>query len=123
MNYHCSPVVKVIHPITVCLHFLGLHFVLLLLYHHHYRYHYCISYLICFSFIRNPTPDAESAPQGVVWPTAGANKNNLTYYVFDHALAEPIYDVKPLHISVVPGKFKDRMDFWDSLPLRENQEE
>ncbi|XP_021925827.1 venom carboxylesterase-6-like [Zootermopsis nevadensis] len=71
----------------------------------------------------NPTPDAKSAPQGVVWPTAGANKNTLVYYVLDHAPAEPIYGIKPLHISVVPDKFKDRIDFWDSLPLRENQEE
>jgi hypothetical protein len=58
-----------------------------------------------------------------VWPTAGANMNNLTYYVFDHAPTEPIYDVRPLHINVVLDKFKDRMDFWDSLPLWENQEQ
>jgi hypothetical protein len=76
------------------------------------------------SSVRNPTPEAETpTPQGVVWPTAGANKDAITYYVFDHSPppVEPIYGVRPLRISVVPDKFKDRMDFWDSLPLKENQ--
>lgn len=73
----------------------------------------------------NPTPEADAAPQGVAWPTAGAIRNNVTYYVFDHATppAEPVYNVRPLRIRVVPDKFKNRMDFWDSLPLNENQEQ
>jgi carboxylesterase type B len=72
----------------------------------------------------NPTPPLGSLPpQGVVWPTAGADGDVISYYVLDNAPppAEPIYGVRPLHISVVPDKFKDRMDFWDSLPLKENQ--
>jgi len=58
-----------------------------------------------------------------VGPTAGADKDVIRYYVLDHVPppAEPIYGVRPLRISVVPDKFKDRMDFWDSLPLQENQ--
>jgi hypothetical protein len=58
-----------------------------------------------------------------VWPPAGADNNVISYYVLDNAPppAEPIYGVRPLLISVVPDKFKDRMDFWDSLPLKENQ--
>jgi len=72
----------------------------------------------------NPTPALGSLPpQGVVWPTAGADSNAISYYVLDNAPppAEPVYGVRPLRISVVPDKFKDRMDFWDSLPLKENQ--
>lgn len=83
--------------------------------------------LLYFPFhysVRNPTPDVGTPPpQDVVWPTAGANSSAVNYYVFDHAPppAEPIYGVRPLRISVVADKFKDRMDFWDSLPLKENQ--
>jgi hypothetical protein len=83
-----------------------------------------IGNVMCHFSNREPTPAAEIAPQGVTWPTAGAITGNLTYYVLDHAPspAQPVYDVRPLRIRVVPGKFKERIDFWDSLPLKENQE-
>ncbi|XP_069689993.1 juvenile hormone esterase-like isoform X2 [Periplaneta americana] len=70
-----------------------------------------------------PTPSEEDAPQGVLWPSVGAYQDQLAYYVFGHQQppTEPVDGIMPLRVSVVPDLFKARMDFWDSLPLKENQ--
>ncbi|KAJ4426245.1 hypothetical protein ANN_27057 [Periplaneta americana] len=72
---------------------------------------------------RHPTPSEEDAPQGVVWPSAGAYQDQVAHYVLGHqeSPVEPVDGIMPLRISVVPDLFKARMDFWDSLPLNENQ--
>ncbi|XP_069689991.1 juvenile hormone esterase-like [Periplaneta americana] len=71
----------------------------------------------------HPTPSEEDAPQGVVWPSACAYQDQVAHYVLGHqeSPVEPVDGIMPLRISVVPDLFKARMDFWDSLPLNENQ--
>ncbi|XP_069689986.1 juvenile hormone esterase-like isoform X2 [Periplaneta americana] len=71
----------------------------------------------------HPTPSGENTPQGVVWPSVGVYKDQLAYYVFGHQQTplEPVDGIFPLRITVERDLFKARMDFWDSLPLKENQ--
>lgn len=64
----------------------------------------------------NPTPPGERMPQDVTWPTAGAQHDKLSFYVFSNSNPP----VKPLKLSVQADKFKDRVAFWDSLNLAEN---
>ncbi|XP_069689989.1 juvenile hormone esterase-like [Periplaneta americana] len=72
----------------------------------------------------HPTPSEGTIPQSIAWPAAGDNQDQVTYYVFGHQEppVEPVDGIMPLRISVVPDLFKARMDFWDSLPLSENQQ-
>ncbi|XP_069689979.1 juvenile hormone esterase-like [Periplaneta americana] len=71
----------------------------------------------------HPTPSEENAPQGVVWPSVGAYQDQLAYYLFGHQQPpiEPVDGIMPLNISVARDLFSARMDFWNSLPLKENQ--
>ena len=71
---------------------------------------------------RNPTPSGQEVPEDLVWPTAGANQDQLTSYVFQNAdpPAEAVDGIRPLRLSVELDKYKDRMDFWASLNLAED---
>ena len=75
------------------------------------------------SVYRNPTPPGEESPQNITWPTAGAEDGKFAYYVLTHAAppVEALDGIQPLKLTVEYDKFKDRMDFWASMNLGEDQ--
>ncbi|PSN39538.1 Venom carboxylesterase-6 [Blattella germanica] len=72
------------------------------------------------NFIRtgNPTPPA-SVYRGLWKPLSNISK----YYLeFGHDDSKPaLYGIKPLQLDIKENLYEHRMEFWDSLPLRENK--
>ncbi|XP_069689983.1 juvenile hormone esterase-like isoform X1 [Periplaneta americana] len=75
-----------------------------------------------FAIYGSPTPPGGDVPQGIEWQPINANDSHTVYMKFGHAdpPSLPSYGIMPLKISMEQDLNKERMEFWDSLPLKEN---
>ncbi|XP_069689981.1 juvenile hormone esterase-like [Periplaneta americana] len=76
-----------------------------------------------FATYGSPTPPGGDVPQGVEWQPIDVNDTHTAYLEFGHAAppSVPSYGIMPLNISMQQDMLKERMEFWDSLPLKENE--
>ncbi|KAJ4426254.1 hypothetical protein ANN_27066 [Periplaneta americana] len=72
---------------------------------------------------KSPTPPGGDVPQDVEWQPIDVNDTHTVYLEFDNAAppSVPSYGIMPLNISMQQDMLKERMEFWDSLPLKENE--
>ncbi|XP_069689982.1 juvenile hormone esterase-like [Periplaneta americana] len=75
-----------------------------------------------FATYGSPTPSGGDVPQGVQWQPINVTDSQIAYLEFGHVAPStpPPYGIRPLNISMKQDMFKERMKFWDSLPLKEN---
>ncbi|KAJ4441011.1 hypothetical protein ANN_10860 [Periplaneta americana] len=72
-----------------------------------------------FATYGDPTPLSNAT--GVTWePFSGITHSYLNFSQ-EEALYTEVHGVRPLKLSMERELYMDRMQFWDSLPLRENE--
>lgn len=74
-----------------------------------------------FATYGNPTPSGGKSE--VKWLPFSVNNRSYMNIAHDMSQTPGFYGIRPVRLSMEHDLYKDRMEFWDSLPLKENADD